>query len=342
MSSILLKPGFAAARLARPTTLLRPLLASHFSTTPSAQREIQSVIVVGAGLMGAGIAQVAAQAQLNVTMVDLSPDQLQKGRDIIAASVRRVAKKKFPDDEGKQSEYVDRTWSFIETGTKAEAVVAGADLVVEAIVENIDTKQKLFMSLDAAAPKHTIFTSNTSSLPIAEIAKVTSEDRQARFAGLHFFNPVPAMKLVEIVKTDKVDTETYQSLVDVTNRIGKTSVACKDTPGFIVNRLLVPYMMESLRIVERGEASLEDIDVAMKLGAGFPMGPIELSDFVGLDTLKSIVEGWAREGKVEPAFVKPVKQLTDLVAKGHFGRKTGKGFYEYVGPNGARVGAAKK
>ncbi|RUS21886.1 3-hydroxyacyl-CoA dehydrogenase [Endogone sp. FLAS-F59071] len=333
----------AIARLTRPGfLLLRPLAVSHFFTTSSAQKDIQNITIVGAGLMGAGIAQVAAQAQLNVTMVDLSPDQLQKGRDIISASVKRVAKKQFPDDNAKQTEYVDKTWSFINTSTESEPSVANADLVVEAIVENIAVKQKLFKALDAAAPKHTIFASNTSSLPITEIAKTTSEDRQKRFAGLHFFNPVPAMKLVEVVRTDKVDADVYQSLMDVSKRIGKTPVACKDTPGFIVNRLLVPYMMESFRILERGEATPEDVDLAMKLGAGFPMGPIELADFVGLDTTKFIVDGWAKEGKVEPALVKPVKLLDDLVAKGHLGRKSGKGFYEYDKPNGTRVGAPKK
>lgn len=229
--SYLLKAA-ATVRLTRPGfLLLRPLAVSHFSTTSPAQKDIQNITIVGAGLMGAGIAQVAAQAQLNVTMVDLSPDQLQKGRDIISASVKRVAKKQFPDDSAKQTEYVDKTWSFINTSTESEPSVANADLVVEAIVENIAVKQKLFKALDAAAPQHTIFASNTSSLPITEIAKATSEDRQKRFAGLHFFNPVPAMKLVEVVRTDKVDADVYQSLMDVSKRIGKTPVACKDTPG---------------------------------------------------------------------------------------------------------------
>ena len=165
-----------------------------------------------------------------------------------------------------------------------------ADLCIEAIVENLEVKRKLFAQLDEAAPKHTIFASNTSSLPIESIAMATK--RGDRFGGLHFFNPVPQMKLVEVIRTPQTSDATFQSLLDVCQAMGKVAVKCKDTPGFVVNRLLVPYIMEAMRMAERGDATPQDIDVAMKLGAGYPMGPFELADFVGLDTLKFISDGY--------------------------------------------------
>ncbi|KAF7732135.1 hypothetical protein EC973_006390 [Apophysomyces ossiformis] len=310
-------------------SLRQPLLARSFSSSARQLKDIKSVAVIGAGLMGSGIVQVAAQANYKVTMVDTTDAALTRGQEIIAASLKRVARKKFAEDEAQQRAFADQVLSNIQVSTDSISAVGSADLVVEAIVENIKVKQDLFSALDKAAPAHTIFCSNTSSLPITQIAEATSAERQKRFAGLHFFNPVPAMKLVEIVRTTSVTDEVFNALSDFTKATGKTPVACKDTPGFIVNRLLVPYMFEALRIIERGEASPRDIDTAMKLGAGMPMGPIELADFVGLDTMKFIVDGWAKEGKIDPAFTKPVKVLDDLVAKGHLGRKSGQGFYDY-------------
>jgi len=284
--------------------------------------------------MGAGIVQIAAQAGFQVTMVDLSPEHLKKGKDIITSSLKRVAKKRHPDDTAQQQNFIDTTMSHVKTSTNSTEPAEASDLIVEAIVENITTKQNLFSALDAVSPAHTIFTSNTSSLSIGEIAKATTADRRARFAGLHFFNPVPAMKLVEVVRTDNVTDDVFGALLDVTKRMGKTPVACKDTPGFIVNRLLVPYMMEAIRLIERGEASPQDVDTAMKLGAGFPMGPVELSDFVGLDTLKFITDGWRETGIVEPKLVEPLSLLDRLVSENNLGRKTGKGFFEYDGVGG--------
>jgi len=183
-----------------------------------------------------------------------------------------------------------------------------------------------FSMVSQVAPSHTIFASNTSSLPIADIALPTN--RKDRFVGLHFFNPVPVMKLLEVVRISDTSEETYNSVMAWGKAIGKQTVTCKDTPGFIVNRLLVPYLMEAMRLLERGDASARDIDIAMKLGAGYPMGPFELADYVGLDTSKFIMEGWYEKYPENPLFA-PVPILNKLVSEGKLGRKTGEGFYNY-------------
>ncbi|KAI7867662.1 3-hydroxyacyl-CoA dehydrogenase [Spinellus fusiger] len=305
--------------------MMLPLLRRSYST----QRAIQSVMVLGGGLMGSGIVQVAAQAGYKVTMVDTSEKALDNGRSIIQKSLARVARKKFADSEESQREFIQSVFANINTSTDTTQVASTSDLIVEAIVENLDVKQKVFSSMDKVAPAHCIFTSNTSSLPITKIAEITSSSRQERFAGLHFFNPVPAMKLVEVVRTDAVSDPVFDALFEFSTKVGKSPVACKDTPGFIVNRLLVPYMMEAFRIIDRGEASAKDIDTAMKLGAGMPMGPIELADFVGLDTMKFIVDGWKKEGSLDPALVKSSNVLDEMVSQGRLGRKSGQGFFEY-------------
>ncbi|KAI9246931.1 l-3-hydroxyacyl-coenzyme a dehydrogenase [Phascolomyces articulosus] len=316
------------------TTLRSPILShirkAGFSTSARQLKDINSVTVIGAGLMGSGIVQVAAQSNYKVTMVDTTDAALKNGQSIIAKSIKRVAKKKFGEENtAEQQAFIDKALSNITVTTDAPSAVGATDLVVEAIVENIDVKQALFKALDQAAPADAIFASNTSSLPITAIADATSAERQKRFAGLHFFNPVPAMKLVEIVRTEGLQDEVYDALATFAKNTGKTPVECKDTPGFIVNRLLVPYMMEAFRILDRGDAKAKDIDVAMKLGAGMPMGPLELADFVGLDTMKFIIDGWAKEGKIEEALVTPSKTLNNLVEQGQLGRKSGKGVYDY-------------
>ncbi|KAL7309734.1 hypothetical protein PS15m_010581 [Mucor circinelloides] len=309
--------------------LTKPMLAKRgFSTSSLLLKDIKHVTVIGAGLMGSGIVQVAAQAKYNVTMIDTTDAALENGKNIISKSLKRVARKKFADDETKQKQFIDETLQYVTLSKDIEEAAAKSDLIVEAIVENIDVKQKLFAQLDKVAPKDTIFCSNTSSLPVTQIAEATSDARKERFAGLHFFNPVPAMKLVEIVRTDKVSDEVYTDLAEFTKKVGKTSVACKDTPGFIVNRLLVPYMMEAMRVIDRNEASIADVDTAMKLGAGMPMGPLELADFVGLDTMKFIVDGWEKAGSLDTP-LKESEILNKLVKEGNLGRKSGKGFYDY-------------
>jgi len=222
--------------------------------------------------------------------------------------------------------FIQNVMKNVSISTDAASAVQSTDLVLEAIVENLKIKQDPFGGLDKVAPAHTIFASNTSSLPIADIASATS--RLDRFGGLHFFNPVPVMKLVEVIGTSSTSQETFDSLLNFSKALGKTPVSCKDTPGFIVNRLLVPYMMESIRLHERGHGSKEDIDIAMKLGAGYPMGPFELLDYVGLDTAKFIMDGWSAMDPGNPLFA-PSEMLNKLVAEGKYGKKTGEGFYKY-------------
>merc|ERR1712112_501454 len=187
--------------------------------------------------------------------------------------------------------FIDIALGNLAVDTSVDKAIASADLVVEAVVENMGLKQKLFKEYDSKAPEKTILASNTSSLPISEIASAT--DRLDRFGGLHFFNPVPVMKLLEVVRIPETSDETFQAMSDWGKAMGKVTVSAKDTPGFIVNRLLVPNLMEAIRMVERGDATAPDVDTAMKLGAGYPMGPFELADYVGLDTTKFIIDGWA-------------------------------------------------
>lgn len=276
--------------------------------------------------MGAGIAQVAASTGHSVTLVDTSDDILKKSTKLIEGSLKRVAKKKFSDKPEAGEEFIKKIVQKVSTSTDAESAVQGSDLVVEAIVENLKIKQDLFSRLDKLAPSHTIFASNTSSLSICDIA--SSTNRQDRFGGLHFFNPVAMMKLVEVIGTPATSQDTLDSLLDFSKVLGKTPVSCKDTSGFIVNRLLVPCMMEAIRLYERGDASKEDIDIGMKLGAGYPMGPFELADYVGLDIVKAVIEAFKTKDPKNPLFDSS-DLLNKLVAEGKLGIKTGEGFYKH-------------
>uniref|UniRef100_A0AAR2LGJ8 Hydroxyacyl-CoA dehydrogenase n=1 Tax=Pygocentrus nattereri TaxID=42514 RepID=A0AAR2LGJ8_PYGNA len=264
---------------------------------------IKHVTVIGGGLMGSGIAQVAAVTGHSVVLVDTSEDILKNSAKNIQGSLKRVVKKKFADKPEAGEEFVQKVMNNISTSTDAASVVQKTDLVVEAIVENLKVKQALFSTLDKVAPAHTIFVSNTSSLPIADIASSTA--RLDRFGGLHFFNPVPMMKLVEVSIAAGTSQQTFDALLDFTKALGKHPVSCKVSHG-----------------------SKEDIDVAMKLGAGYPMGPFELLDYVGLDTSKFIIDGWYEKEPENPLFA-PSPLLNKLVAEGKLGKKTGEGFYKY-------------
>jgi len=288
---------------------------------------VEQVTVIGGGLMGSGIAQVVAEHH-KVTLVELNDAVLTKSLASLTKDLERVAKKRFTvPEEG--ALHVKKVLGNITTSTDVEKSVSGANLVIEAIIENLAIKQEFFAKIDKVAPSDSIFASNTSSFAINLISQGCSTQRQSKFGGLHFFNPVPMMKLVEVVKAESTSADTHNYLLNFCKGINKTPITCKDTPGFVVNRLLVPYIMEAVRLLERDVSSREDIDIAMKLGAGYPMGPFELADFVGLDTLKSIIDGW---NKLEPnnELFKQSHILNDLVTKGKFGRKTGAGFYDYA------------
>jgi len=287
---------------------------------------IKHVTVIGGGLMGSGIAQVAACAGQSVCLVETNDKLLQGAQSRIQESLKRVAKKVYKDKPADGDKFVESTLSRISGSTNPTDAVQKTDLVVEAIVENLDIKRKLFKSLDEAAPANTIFASNTSSLSITEIATVCN--RKDKFGGLHFFNPVPVMKLLEVIRTNDTSDDTYNKMMEWGKEIGKTCITCKDTPGFVVNRLLVPMLAEAVRMLERGDASPRDIDTAMKLGAGHPMGPLELADYVGHDTTKFILDGWHEKMPENPLF-NPLPTLNKMVSEGKLGMKTGEGFYSY-------------
>lgn len=309
-------------KLASLPVISRALCAS-FSTVDG----IKNVTVLGSGLMGNGIAQVTAAAGYNVTLYDINDSLTAKGLANIAKNVTRIASKQTTN-ESEANQIVKDVLGRISVSTDLSAAAKSADLVIEVIIENLEIKQKVFKTVDAAASPTAIFASNTSSLSIGDISASVSEKRKTQFGGLHFFNPVPVMKLVEVIKIDKTNSATFEKLVAFGKSVGKTTVECKDTPGFIVNRLLVPYLGESIRMLERGDASKEDIDVAMKLGCGHPMGPLTLADYVGLDTTKFILDGWHHRYPDEPRFA-PIPLLTKLVSEGKFGVKSGEGFYKY-------------
>lgn len=290
-------------------------------------QQFKNVAVWGGGTMGGGIAQVTASHGINVTIVELTDERVAVSKKAIAGSLARVAKKQAGEDAEAQKKYVDEIMSRI-TFTTDEAAAAGkAECIIEAIVEKMDVKKDLWAKLDKLAPKECIFATNTSSLSVEGQAAATT--RADRFGGLHFFSPVAMMKLVEVVKTDACSQDTADKLKDYATKIGKSAVFSADTKGFIVNRLLIPQMLEACRLVERGVASFEDVDVAMKLGAGHPMGPFTLADSVGIDVIKFVTDAWHQAEPENPLFT-PVKMIDDKFNEGKLGRKTGEGFYKYT------------
>ncbi len=281
--------------------------------------EIRTVGVCGAGLMGNGIAQTCATAGFNVVLMEVAEQPLQRGVSSITKSLDKfVEKGKLAQAER------DATLGRLTPTTKV-ADLKNCDLVIEAIVENVDVKTTLFHELDDLLAPHAIICTNTSSLCVMELAAKTK--RPNRVAGLHFFNPVPIMKLVEVVKTIASTQDVIDDLFAFARKLGKEPILAQDTPGFVVNRLLIPYLLYAIRCLENGLASKEDIDQGMKLGCGYPMGPFELLDFVGLDTTYYIAEIMFDEFK-DPMMAAP-PLLKRMVLAGRYGRKVGKGFYDY-------------
>jgi 3-hydroxybutyryl-CoA dehydrogenase len=283
---------------------------------------IQRVGVVGCGLMGSGIAQVCAASGLDTVVREVKPELVDKGLKGIEKNLARLAEK-GTITAAVQSEIRGRL-----KGTTAIEDLKNCDLIVEAIIENLPAKHELFRALDGLCPASTIFASNTSSLTITEIAAATK--RPQRFVGLHFFNPVPVMKLVEVVRTIATDPAVYDEMVAFGAKLSKVPVRAHDSTGFIVNRLLVPYLLDAIRALEEGVGSIEDIDNSMKLGCGHPMGPLTLLDFVGLDTTYYISQIMFDEFK-ERRFASP-PLLKRMVLAGWNGRKSGRGFYDYSDP----------
>ncbi|MCG3162968.1 MAG: 3-hydroxybutyryl-CoA dehydrogenase [Acidobacteria bacterium] len=285
---------------------------------------IKKIGVLGAGLMGAGIAQVAAASGYEVTIVEVSDELIKKGLSGIEKSLAKFAEKGTITAEQKGA-----AMARLRGTTKLEEL-AGADIIIEAIIENLQIKRDTYAKLDALCKPDTIFASNTSSLSITEMMTATSAERQRRFIGMHFFNPVPLMKLVEVIRTILTDEDVYAEAVALAESFGKTVVRAGDKTGFIVNRLLVPFMLDAIRTLEEGLASIEDIDNGMKLGCNHPMGPLTLTDFVGLDTTYYIANIMFDEFK-EKRFAPP-PLLKRMVQAGLYGRKSGRGFYDYSDP----------
>ena len=286
--------------------------------------EIKKVGVLGCGLMGAGIAQTAVSAGFETVVREVSDELIEKGFASIEKSLAKFAEKGTITAE-QQKEFRGRL-----SGTTSFEALADCDIIIEAIIENLEEKHKTYRQLDAICKPETIFASNTSSLSITEMMSVTSAARQQRFVGMHFFNPVPLMKLVEVVRTILTDSDVYEDAVAFAGKLGKVPVRASDKTGFIVNRLLVPYMLDSIRALEEGVGSIVDIDNAMKLGCGYPMGPFTLGDFVGLDTTYYIAQIMFDEFR-EPRFAPP-PLLKRMVLAGLYGRKSGRGFYDYSDP----------
>jgi 3-hydroxybutyryl-CoA dehydrogenase len=281
--------------------------------------DVKKVAVFGAGLMGNGIAQVCAQAGLNVAMIDIEDRFVENGMKAITKNLQRGVDKGRMTAE-KMQEILGRI-----QGTTDKNAAHDADVVIEAIIENEQLKKELYADLDRICPEQTIFASNTSSISITAMASATK--RQDKFIGMHFFNPVPVMKLVEIIRGYNTSDETHKLIEELSIKIGKEIVTVNEAPGFAVNRILIPFLLEAIFTIQEGVCTVEDLDKSIKLGLNHPMGPLTLLDFVGLDTTLYIADYMFEEFK-DPKYRAPAL-LRKMVRAGHLGRKSGKGFYDY-------------
>lgn len=281
--------------------------------------KIRKVGVLGAGLMGSGIAEVAARAGYETVVREVTDELVEKGIDKIRGSLGKAVEK------GKLEASVRDEALGRLSGTVDLSPLADCDVVIEAIIENLDEKRKTFTALDEAVKPEAIFASNTSSLTVTQMAMFTK--RPDKLVGLHFFNPVPVMKLVEVVRTILTSDESFDRAFEFARSLGKEPIACRDNSGFVVNRLLVPYLLDAIRALEEGVGSVEDIDKGMQLGCGYPMGPFTLLDFVGLDTTYYIANIMFDEYR-EKRFAPP-PLLKQMVQAGRLGKKSGRGFYDY-------------
>ncbi len=282
---------------------------------------MQNITVIGAGTMGNGIAHVFAMKGFDVTLVDIAEAALEKGMATINKNLDRMVAKERISAEDKTA-----TLNRIQTKTDLAAAVANADLIVEAATENIDLKLKIFQQIDEAAPANAILASNTSSISITKIASVTN--RPEKVIGMHFMNPVPVMKLVEVIRGYATSNEVMQQIMDLSRTLGKVPTEANDYPGFVANRILIPMINEAIYTLHEGVAGVEEIDTVMKLGMAHPMGPLQLADFIGLDVCLAICNV-LYDGFKNPKYA-PCPLLVNMVTAGKKGRKSGEGFYKYT------------
>jgi 3-hydroxybutyryl-CoA dehydrogenase len=282
---------------------------------------IERIFVAGAGLMGHGIAQVHAAIGRRVTLYEPELARAEAGRERIGANLERaVAKGRLSSEER------DATLARI-SATDRVAVVAEADLVIEAVFEDLEVKRRLWAEVDGHAQDAAIFASNTSSIAIGALAEAVSVDRRTRFVGMHFFSPVPVMPLIELIRSADTTDATVAAIRELAEELGKSVIVSADRPGFIVNRILMPFLADAMRVLEQGTGTAEDIDAGARIGLNHPMGPLELADFIGLDVCLGIMRVLDRE--LGLAHLRPPAILESLVADGHLGQKTGQGFYRY-------------
>jgi 3-hydroxybutyryl-CoA dehydrogenase len=286
-------------------------------------KELSNAVVIGAGTMGSGIAQTLALAGLRVNLYDLNQEATSKAKATIEKSLSKLSSKGKISEEaaGAALQRIDPTSDLDCTGE--------ADVAIEVIIENLEAKRQLFKTLDESCPKETLLLTNTSSLSVTDMANATTLERRPQIAGMHFFNPVPVMKLVEVVRTPFTSDETFQAVWDLAEKCGKSPVEAKDTPGFLFNRLILPYLNEAMWAVFEGVGRIEDIDKAMILGGNMPIGPLALADLVGLDICLHAITA-IRDETGEPKY-RPCPLNRQMVRAGYLGRKSGIGFYDYRG-----------